>query len=178
LIRFKLIFILACLFPNQGKSQTFQSIQSEISFYGIDYEDIAAQNFKGESTLNQNTGDLEFTIPIQQFDFEKSLMQEHFNEKYIESDRFPTAQYNGKIIDFNLKKGKFPVKTQGQITIHGVSKTMIVPGYAEYNGKTITLTSTFKLGIEDFDIKLPKLFFVALTEEVEVDLKFIYQLKD
>ncbi|MDZ7647995.1 MAG: YceI family protein [Cytophagales bacterium] len=70
-----------------------------------------------------------FSVPIADFEFEKALMRDHFNEKYLESDKFPQALFQGKLIGYDLTlTGEQKVKGVGQITIHGVSRDLEVNG--------------------------------------------------
>ncbi len=87
-------------------------------------EDIDATSTKGTSVYNAETGALAFSIPVRSFQFQKSLMQEHFNESYMESDKYPNASFSGKIsekIDIS-KNGTFPVNAVGVLEVHGVKQ--------------------------------------------------------
>ena len=110
-------------------------------------EKIEAVNRKVASVLDISTGQIEFSVLMKAFEFEKALMQEHFNENYVESDKFPKAVFKGKIEDAsNIKwtvDGKYPVKVSGKMTIHGVTKDITVPGNIEVKSGNIRGTSSF-----------------------------------
>jgi YceI-like protein len=150
--------------------------QGTVSFIAVDYEEIAAINDKGTSIINLQKGTISIQIPVRAFQFDKSLMQEHFNEKYMESDKFPLATYKGTIKGYQNKEGKHKVSSEGEITIHGVCKKIIAEGEIDVNEKEILLVVETRIKIKDFNVKLPKLFFISLTEEVDVVLKFNYRI--
>ncbi|MBL4754635.1 MAG: YceI family protein, partial [Flavobacteriales bacterium] len=82
------------------EAQVYISSSSEISFYSeTPIEDIEATNTRSSSLLNTKDKKLVFQIPIKAFKFEKNLMEEHFNENYLESDKYPKASFNGYIMD-------------------------------------------------------------------------------
>src|SRR3546814_551825 len=84
------------------QAQVYQSYKSETSFFSkAPLEDIEAHNDGGASVLNTGTQEIVFVIPIRGFEFRKSLMQEHFNENYMESDEYPTATFKGKLQGFD-----------------------------------------------------------------------------
>jgi polyisoprenoid-binding protein YceI len=108
--------------------------------------------------------------------FAKSLMQEHFNEKYMESEKFPKATFQGKLTGFDLtKSGSQEVRAQGKLTIHGVTRDIDVPGTIEVAGKKITMKSKFMVKVADYDITIPQLLFQNIAEQVEVTVDFTYK---
>ena len=151
-----------------------------ISFFSsAPIEDIAAKNGQGTAIINTQDSAIAVLLKINQFAFDKKLMQDHFNETYMESDKFPTAKYSGKIkqkIDFNAK-GKFPLTTQGKLTIHGVTQNVNINGNGEIvNGKLI-ITSKFIVKLEDYNVKIPTLLIKNIAEEVEVSLELQFPIK-
>jgi polyisoprenoid-binding protein YceI len=160
-----------------GLSQKYQSEKSYVSFFSdAILEDITADNKKSSSIFNAETGDIAFSIPMKEFKFAKSLMQQHFNEKYVESEKFPKATFQGKIIGFNPEAtGAQDVKAQGKLTIHGVTKDIDVPGTIEVQGKKLQMKSKFMVKVADYDITIPQLVFKNIAEEVEVTIDFTYK---
>lgn len=160
-----------------GFSQKYQSERSLVSFYSdAPLEDITAENKKASSIFNSETGDIAFSIPMKDFKFAKSLMQQHFNEKYVESEQFPKSTFQGKIVGFNATAtGQQQVKAQGKLTIHGVTRDIDVPGTIEVNGKQLLMKSKFMVKVADYDIAIPQLVFQNIAEEVEVTLDFTYK---
>lgn len=158
-------------------SQKYTVEKGEVSFYShAAIEDIKADNKKVSSIYNTSTGDIVFSIPINQFQFEKSLMQEHFNEKYMESDKFPKSTFQGKISDFDPKaKGAQQLKAKGKLTIHGVTNDVEIPGTLEKQGDKLVLKSKFVVKLADYKITIPQLLWQNIAEQVEVSADFVYK---
>src|SRR5690242_744137 len=113
------------------KAQVYTAKSGSASFYSeAPLENIEANSSSVQSILNTTTKSVAFIISIRSFQFKKDLMQEHFNEKYMESDKFPNATYSGKINeDLDLSKdGTYDVTSTGKITMHGQEKQITVPG--------------------------------------------------
>ncbi len=139
-------------------------------------ENIKAENVKTGSMLNTQTGDLAFSVPIREFQFEKKLMQEHFNEKYLESEKFPKSTFTGKMTGFdNTVKGIQQVKAGGKLTIHGVTTAVEISGTAEVQSNKIILKSKFMVKLADYNIKIPQLMWQNIAEQVEVTVDFTYK---
>ncbi len=137
-------------------------------------ENIEAKNEDGKSLFDVATGEIAFTIPIQSFQFEKSLMQEHFNENYLESEKYPNATFKGKILNFSSSAGEQQLTAEGSITIHGVTKPLSAEGTGKWNGDSFVLKSSFPVKLEDFKIKIPKVVFYNIAEIVDVTIEFNY----
>jgi hypothetical protein len=133
---------------------------SEISFFSkTSLEDIAATNKQATSVLNTATNEIAFFVPVKGFKFEKDLMETHFNEKYLETDKYPNASLKGKInekIDYT-KDGVYPVTVTSVITMHGVSKNSTEKGIITIKNGEITIHSVFNVVLVDYKIEVPKL---------------------
>ena len=139
-------------------------------------EDIAAETKSVNSFINTTNGDAVFVIPITSFKFEKALMQEHFNEKYLESDKYPTATYKGKInepIDFS-KDGEFKATSTGKLTMHGVEKERTDSAKIVVKDGKAILDCTFKVKLADHKIKIPSLVIDNIAEVVDVTIHTVY----
>ena len=157
--------------------QKYSSEKSFVSFYShATIEDIAAKNTKASSIFNVATGDIVFSIPIKEFQFAKSLMKEHFNDKYMDSEKLPKSTFQGKITGYQVDAaGVQQAKATGKLTIHGITKDIDVPGTVEIaNGKVI-LKSTFVVKLEDYEITRPQLLWKNIAEQVEVKVEFTYK---
>jgi hypothetical protein len=165
------------LFAVAGWAQKYTAEKAFISFYSdAPLEDISAENKKVTTLFNAATSDLVFSVPIKDFKFEKSLMQEHFNEKYLESEKFPKATFQGKVEGFDPgKPGEQQVKANGKLSIHGVTREINVPGTMEVSGNKIVMKSKFMVKVADYDITIPQLVFQNIAEEVQVTVDFIYK---
>lgn len=141
-------------------------------------EKIEADNEKATSVIDTESGKMEFAVLIKAFQFEKALMQEHFNENYLESSTYPKATFKGKIADLSAVNfsgdGTYPVLVSGDITIHGVTKAIEVPGTITVENGAISAASTFELTVADFNIKIPAVVRdnIAKTVVVSVDLHY------
>jgi polyisoprenoid-binding protein YceI len=120
--------------------------------------------------------DIVFSIPIKEFEFDKALMKEHFNEKYLESEKFPKATFSGKVTGF-LKdsRGEQAAMAKGKMTIHGVSREIEVPGVITMEGGQLTVRAVFKIKLADYEVKIPQLLWKNIAEEVEVKIDFVYK---
>jgi polyisoprenoid-binding protein YceI len=170
-----LFFLLAAGISSYAQKYTAE--KTFISFYSdAPLEDITAENVKTTTIFNATTGDIAFSVPMKDFKFAKSLMQEHFNEKYVESEKFPKATFQGKIVDFKPgTEGVQQVKAQGKLTIHGVTKDIDVPGTIEVKGNKVTMKSKFTVKVADYNIAIPQLVFNNIAEQVEVTIDFTYK---
>lgn len=157
-------------------SQKFSLEKSHVKFFSsAPMEDITAENSKSSSILNEATGEVVFSIPIQEFQFAKSLMKEHFNEKYMESEKFPKATFQGKIPDFKIDaSGVQNVTASGKLIIHGVTRDVQIPGTIEKANNKITVKAKFIVKLEDYKITRPQLLWKNIAEEVEVTVEFNY----
>lgn len=133
-------------------------------------ENIEATSTTGVSLINTQTGELQFNIPIRSFNFKKKLMQEHFNENYMESDKYPHARFKGKIneaIDFSTN-GTYNVTTTGELDVHGVKRQRTIPGTLTINDGSISIRSRFDTRCADHNIKIPQLVFRNIAETIQV----------
>ncbi|TXH54465.1 MAG: YceI family protein [Bacteroidia bacterium] len=115
-----------------------------------------------------------FRIGIVSFEgFNSTLQREHFNENYMESSLFPQATYVGKIIeDIPLqKKGKYHVRTKGTLKIHGIGTLRIIPATITVNGNSIGIQADFNVLLADHEIKIPRVVYKKLSEEIHVSIK-------
>jgi polyisoprenoid-binding protein YceI len=142
-------------------------------------EKISANNYQVTSILNSTTGDLDFSILIKSFEFEKALMQEHFNENYMESDKFPKAIFKGKIKNFDKltlsKPGVYAIEVEGDMTIHGVTKKMAAKGTIEVKGEELHAKADFPITLKEYNISIPKIAQnkIAETVQVKADLNYL-----
>jgi polyisoprenoid-binding protein YceI len=161
-------------------AQKYFTKDAGVSFFShTPLENIEANNQKATSVLDAATGNIEFAVLIKGFEFQKALMQEHFNENYMESSKYPKATFKGKIVnngDVNYTKdGSYKVKTQGQLTIHGVTNNVETNGVIEVKGGKITGTSTFNVKPQDYKIEIPNLVREKIAQEIKVEIKSNYQ---
>ena len=167
----KLLNISLIFISFSGFSQLYLGKSGETSFYSeAPLENIAAVNKQVTAALKVETGDVAVKMQMNQFQFPNKLMQEHFNENYMESSKFPTATFTGKIqekIDFT-KDGVYDVTTKGSLTIHGVKKERTIAGKLTIKGTTLTLASNFDVKLVDHKIDIPTIVFAKIAEVIAV----------
>jgi polyisoprenoid-binding protein YceI len=149
-------------------------------FSSAPLEDIEAHNHQVQSIIDLASQEVVVSIPIRGFEFEKSLMQEHFNENYLESDKFPKASFQGV---FTSKKpisldqdGSYEVEVKGNLTIHGVTKPYTAKGIIAIENRQVSAATKFDVRVADHNIEIPKLVFKNIAEVVEVTVELKYQL--
>jgi len=158
--------------------KVFISKSSEVSFYSVaPIENIDAHNSSMSSILNTYTNELAFIVPIRNFRFKKALMQEHFNEKYLESDKFPQATFQGKILGTvpYTQDGSYPVAVEGKLTIHGITRDIHENGTIHVSGNEIKAESEFRVAVANYKISIPQLLFENIADTVTVKLNVVYK---
>lgn len=172
------VFLLALVL--NVSAQKFITKTGHISFFSeTPVENIDGHNKAVTSILDISTGQFVFSMSIREFKFEKQLMEDHFNEKYLESDKFPKAQFDGKIsnlaaIDFS-KDGTYDVTVSGKLTIHGVTRDITAKGKIIVKGKTIQATSDFQVKLVDHKIEVPTVVFMNIAESIAVKVDVTLQ---
>jgi hypothetical protein len=152
-----------------------------ISFYSsTPIEDIEAHNRKVTSVWDATTGAVEFAALIKAFEFEKALMQEHFNENYMESNTFPKATFKGRVEGVGPEQlrthGTHDVVVAGDLTIHGVTRQVSHPGTITVSDDgTVKAVSEFIVKPEDHDIKIPGVVRKNIAEEITVKVDLDYK---
>jgi len=167
------IFILFLTTWCQG--QQYYSKTGKVTFISdAPLEKIEAHNNNGYVVFDTNTGNIEWSVLIKGFQFEKALMQDHFNENYMESQKFPKGIFKGNVInlkDINLQKdGEYYVNVKGELTLHGITKPFNPTGHISVKGGVITATSNFDILVEDFDIEIPKVVKDNIAKTVKVNV--------
>jgi len=151
---------------------------SMVSFFSsTPVEDIEAYNSASTSLLNVAKSEVVFRVPITSFQFEKPLMQEHFNENYMESEKYPYATFKANLSDsLDLKKDTiYNVSATGVINIHGVDRMQSYKGTIESKDGMAVLKCEFKVALKDHKIKVPKVVFANIAEEIDVKAYFKYK---
>ena len=173
-----LVLILLALFSiNKAGQDLYVCKNASITLFSTaPIEDISAISTQGNSVYNASTGDLVFSVNINTFKFPKSLMQEHFNSDYMESDKYPKATFRGKIEDHIdvTKNGTYPVTAAGELEVHGVKQNRTVPGKVTVNNGTITMTSEFMVKCVDHHIDIPKIVFHNIAESIKMTVSATY----
>ena len=145
-------------------------------FSSAPIEDIEARTDQAVSAINSANNAVYFKVPIRSFEFDKSLMQEHFNENFMESDQYPYATFKGTLsgsIDWT-RAGHYRVTAKGTLSIHGVSKQYVQNGQLTIAADTVRLAARFRVRLADHHIAIPRILFNNIAEEVAVNVHAIY----
>lgn len=178
MIKFFLILVVFVLTTETTFSQRYITKNAHIWFYSeAPLETIEAHNNNVNAALDIKTGDFVFKVLLKSFIFEKALMQEHFNENYVESDKFPTSIFKGKVLNVSsinfAKEGTYEADVSGELTIHGITKQVASSGTFTIKSGTIHGKSKFKIEIMDYGISIPGAVAGKIAEEVEINVDMI-----
>jgi polyisoprenoid-binding protein YceI len=172
---------ICCLFfVGRAAAQKYIDRNGKASFFSsAPMEDIEAHNSQAVSIMDIKTGEIVASMLMKSFNFKKALMEEHFNENYIESNKYPKATFKGKITNIQdldvTKNGKYTLDVAGEITLHGVTKEINVKADAVIENGTVKAKAVFPLVVADFKIEVPRLVRNNIAEKVEVTVSFNYQ---
>jgi hypothetical protein len=144
-------------------------------------EKVEAENNEVNSILNTQTGDFVFAALLKSFHFQSALMEEHFNENYVESNKFPKSSFKGKISNIATvnvaKDGAYPVVVDGDLTLHGVTKKISSKGIITIKAGKVSAYSKFSIKLKDFNISIPKLVADKISEDIDITVDCKYEPK-
>lgn len=152
-----------------AQSYVGRTIKTAI-FSSTPVEDIRAVSRSGTAAIVGRTREIVVQVPIKSLEFDRKLMQMHFNENYMESDKYPQAKFKGTIdqpIDFS-KDGIYNVSVTGVLSVHGVDKTRTIPGKVSIKDGIVQIFSEFKVACADHKIKIPTLIITKVAEVINV----------
>lgn len=175
-----LLLISSLSVATANAQNTFVSKSTAVSFYSsTPIEDIEGISKNGLSALDINTGDILFKVKNTSFQFKKKLMQEHFNENYMESDRYPYSEFKGKIENTNKLKneGTYECAVTGTLTVHGVTKNYTAPVKITVNKGSITAACSFKVKTADHGIEVPTIVIKNIAETLDIKVAAVYNAK-
>ncbi len=172
----KLIFILFLFllppFLSQGGPEVYSSDNGTISFRSEAVQElINATSHNLHGLIDAGNRTFAFRILIRSFiGFNNGLQGEHFNENYLESDKYPEATFKGKIIEqIDLTKdGKYMVRAKGVLNIHGVEQERILKSEITVLKESIHIESQFSVLLNDHDIKVPKVVHEKIASEIQI----------
>ena len=176
-----IIIIVLFLSTQFAFGQKYYSKTGKISFQSeATMEKIEATNTSASTVIDVATGSVEWAVLIQGFKFEKALMQDHFNENYMDSETFPKAKFKGKIdnlasVNFS-KDGVYTVTVSGQLDMHGVSKPVSTQGTITVKGGVVSAKSKLTVLVADYGIEIPKLVADNIAKSVDISIMADYQL--
>lgn len=146
-------------------AQKYISKEGTISFFSeTPLENISAVNKNVSAVYDLASSDLVFQLDIEKFIFPIALMQEHFNENYLESDIYPKSKFIGSVVNIIDEQAT----VSGDLTIHGITKSIKVVGSFIKSKNSVLINSQFIIKLKDYNIKIPKIVMYKIAEEIEV----------
>ena len=172
--RFNMVLV-AIILTSASFGQKYFTKNGKISFDATSPnspEKVEAINRTVTCVVDTKTGNIQFAALMKGFEFEKALMQEHFNENYVESDKFPKAEFKGQItnnatINYN-GGGSYEVNVKGKLSIHGQTKHIEVTGTLIAKGGIVTLHSSFDILLADFKVSIPRLYTDNISKTIKI----------
>lgn len=181
-----LVVIPAFLITVTSYGQKYFTKNAQINFDATSSsspERIEGINRSGTCVVDTKTGNMQFAVLMKAFAFEKALMEEHFNENYVESNKYPKAEFKGEIkdnVDINYSKdGTYTVKVKGKLTLHGETEDVDTEAKLIIQNGKINATADFSVKLSDFKISIPGLVAdkVSKTAKIKVSC-FLEPLKN
>lgn len=172
--------LFAVFLSAQAQNRWFTREGNIRFFSSTPMENIEAHNYQVNGLVDFSSGEMAFSLLMKGFHFEKALMEEHFNEKYVESDKFPKSTFEGKFsakspIDPG-KAGEYPVTVSGKLTIHGVTQQVETQGLFKADGAgTVNGEAVFTVKPADYDIKIPSVVRQNIAETIEITVRMAYK---
>ena len=176
---FCLILIVVALSSSSLQAQPLVTRNGYIGFFSkTPMEDIKAENNQVVAAIDLQKKSIAFTALLKSFLFRKELMQQHFNENYVESDLYPKTSFSGSFAgDVNLQKeGSYPIQVKGKLTLHGVTREIAVPAVLQVQNGKMVGTSNFQLVPSDFNIKIPTIVRDKIAERIDVRINVEYPI--
>jgi hypothetical protein len=172
-----LIFLLSAI--SAANAQKFMTKNGYIGFFShTPMEDIKADNNQVVGAIDITSGEMVFQALIKSFHFDRALMEEHFNENYMESDKFPKSVFKGKITNLSSvnfsKSGIYDVTVEGDLTLHDVTNKISTKGTIEVITGGMNASSKFKIVPEDYKINIPGVVREKFDKAMEVTVAMKY----
>jgi hypothetical protein len=177
----KIIFIILSILTQNSFAQKELTTSSGIVNFEASvplFEEVKAKNSNASCVLNPKNGAFYSVIQMKEFRFKLSLMEEHFNEKYLETDHYPQATFKGRIEGFNLNiidSNPKEFKLKGEIKIHGKTKKINTVVVLRKLEDKLEIISNLNLNIKDFNIKIPEILSMKVAENVTIKSEFWVQ---
>jgi hypothetical protein len=172
---FVLIGILILSGTIASAQDKFFTKNGRISFVSKgNIETIEANHKSITCVLDTKTGNVQFSVLMRGFEFRKALMQEHFNENYVESDKFPRSEFRGQIVNNSAitynTDGVYDAKVKGKLTIHGVTKDIEADGKVTVKGGRPVANATLEILLSDYKISIPSVVKENINNNVTITI--------
>lgn len=173
-----LVTLLSIFALSKVDAQILITNTAKVQFFSeTPVENISAVNANVSSLINTATDSIFFKIKNTGFAFKNALMQDHFNENYMESSKYPFSTFKGKIsqqIDYT-KDGSYKISASGKMYIHGVERPVTANGLITVKAGQVSVSSDFTVKTADYKIDVPKLVFQKIAQEIKVSLSAVYK---
>jgi polyisoprenoid-binding protein YceI len=178
---FYITFLVHLLFPCCvfSQSNTITGSNGKVEFTSeapLELIKAVSDKLKGAIDTTKNT--FAFAVDMKSFrGFNGDLQREHFHENYMETGLYPNASFSGKLIEtiaFSVN-GTYEVRAKGIFTVHGISKERILKGTLSVKNGTITIKAAFTVRLEDHGIKVPKIVYEKIAEEIKVEINIQFK---
>ncbi|MFL5787884.1 MAG: YceI family protein [Flavisolibacter sp.] len=169
-----LVFFICVAFISRSQDKYYTK-SGKIEFYSkASLEDIEAKNKTVSAILDSKSGILQFSVLMKSFEFEKALMEEHFNSDYVESEKYPKAEFKGTIVNNSeinyTKEGTYQAHIKGQLMMHGVTKNIETTGIIRVTGSRLETNSTFTILLSDFNIRIPSVVKDKVSRNIKINV--------
>ena len=176
------LFISLTLMHTRITAQLYYTKNAAISFFSrTSLQDIKADNNQAISVLNIQSGSIQVSLLNSAFHFPKAKMEEDFNEDYIESARYPKSTFKGTIADISKidfgKNGSYSVNVNGDLMIHGVTKSITVPASIIIKNGNLSATTSFNVLVKDYNIRIPTIVENKVAENIQITINCDYEKK-
>jgi polyisoprenoid-binding protein YceI len=146
--------------PLEGGKYVSRAVHVEF-FSSTSAEDIRANNYTVTGTIDAASGEVVFSVPMQGFEFEKALMQKHFNgADFLDTQTYPKAKFKGSIVDAGSvnfdKDGTYKASVKGEMTIKDKTNPVTTTGTITVKGGTVSIDSKFPLTLADYNVTFAK----------------------
>ncbi len=174
------IVLLTFILPVKAQDTLWFSRTGHVYFIShTDIIDIDAHNYQTGSFLNISSGEIAFTLLMKSFKFTLPLAEEHFNENYVEAEKFPKATFKGKILNFDPLKltpeTEYKVIVEGDLTIHGITSRIREEGVLRKSGNEIKAVSKFIIKLDTYKIEVPNIVADRVAAEIPIDINITYE---
>ncbi len=167
------VVVLVLMAATSVQAQRYMTRNGHISFFSeAPLENIEAHNRQVNAAFDASNGDFVFRVLMKSFQFEKALMQEHFNENYVESHKYPNANFTGRVVnpeEIDLSKdGIYKAVVEGDLTMRGITKPVKETGTFEVSGDELTGKCVFHIQLADYNISIPRAVMNNIAETIEI----------
>ena len=176
MIRFLFIlFGLIIGFRSISQTEIYRTNDGQVHFISeAPLEIIQASSKSLQAVIDAQKNTFAFAIPMRSFHgFNSPLQQEHFNENYMESHKYPRATFDGKIIEqVDLTQaGEYLIRAKGKLNIHGIEQERIIKSKVSIGPETMRISARFTIMLEEHDISIPMIVYQKIAKEIKVDMK-------